>query len=218
VTGDALVIAGDTHDEPEQLRRFVASLPDAAPKIIVLGNHEFDHKVFADALPAYRAALAGLPGVHLLERDSIALDGVTFMGANLWTDMRGGLDAPAVARVLTAFDMRGVNVDDLIALHWETVDWLERAYPTDAAHVVVVTHTAPSFRSQHPRFAGSALNGFFASNLDALIERLSPDIWIHGHVHDPFDYTIGNTHVVCHPRGYPGENPGWDPLAKIVEI
>lgn len=218
VTGDVLVIAGDTHDEPEHLRRFVASLPAATPKIIVLGNHEFDHKEFARALPAYRAALAGLPGVHLLERESIALDGVTFMGANLWTDMRGGLDAPAVARVLTAFDMRGVSVDDLIALHRETVLWLETSYPRGAKRVVVVTHTAPSFRSQHPRFAGSALNGFFASDLDALVQRLSPELWIHGHVHDPFDYTIGRTHVVCHPRGYPGENPGWDPQATMLEI
>lgn len=218
MTGDVLVVAGDTHDEPDQLRRFAASLPAATPAILVLGNHEFDHKVFAQALPAYRAALAGLPNVHLLERESVAIDGVTFLGANLWTDMRGGLDAPAVARVLIAFDMRGVTVDDLIALHRESVRWLETTYPSGAERVVVVTHTAPSFRSQHPRFAGSSLNGFFASDLDALVARLAPDLWIHGHMHDSFDYTIGRTRVLCHPRGYPGENPGWDPGATLVEL
>ena len=218
VTGDVLVIAGDTHDEPEQLHRFVAALPGGTPVIVVLGNHEFDHKEFAPALPAYRTALSGIPNVHLLERDSLAIDGVTFMGANLWTDMRGGLDAPAVARVLAAFDMRGVSVDDLIALHRETLRWLEASYPGDAGRVVVVTHTAPSLHSQHPRFAGSALNGFFTSDLDALVQRLSPDVWIHGHVHDPFDYTIGRTHVVCHPRGYPGENPKWQPYGKMIEL
>jgi len=218
VTGDVLIVAGDTHDEPDQLRRFAASLPPATPVILVLGNHEYDHKEFAQALPAYRTALADLPNVHLLERDSIAIDSVTFLGANLWTDMRGGLDAPAVARVLTAFDMRGVSVDDLIALHRETVRWLETSYPRDARQVVVVTHTAPSFRSQHPRFAGSPLNGFFASDLDALVARLAPELWIHGHVHDPFDYEIGSTRVICHPRGYPGENPGWDPQAMMVEL
>jgi hypothetical protein len=218
VTGDVLVVAGDTHDKPDALRRFAESLPANTPAIFVLGNHEFDHKVFADALPAYRAALSGIPNVHLLERDSVAVNGVTFMGANLWTDMRGGLDAPAVARVLSAFDMRGVTVDDLMALHSETVRWLETTYPRNGRHVVVVTHTAPSFRSQHPRFAGSALNGFFASDLDALVERLSPDLWVHGHMHDAFDYAIGRTRVVCHPRGYPGENPAWSPDAKIVDL
>jgi hypothetical protein len=213
-----LIVAGDTHDEPDQVRRFAASLPAAKPTIFVLGNHEFDHKDFAGALPAYRTALAGLPNVHLLEQDFIAIDGVTFLGANLWTDMRGGLDAPAVARVLTAFDMRGVSVDDLIALHRDTLRWLETSYPRGAQRVVVVTHTAPSLRSQHPRFAGSPLNGFFTSDLDALVQRLAPDLWIHGHVHDPFDYAIGRTRVICHPRGYPGENPEWDPYGTMVEI
>lgn len=218
MTGDVLVVAGDTHDEPDQLRRFAVSLPEAKPAILVLGNHEFDNKEFAAALPAYRAALDGVPNVHLLERDSITVDGVTFLGANLWTDMRGGLDAPAVARVLAAFGMRGVSVDDLIALHRDTIRWLEASRPRATGRTVVVTHTAPSLRSQHPRFAGSALNGFFTSDLDALVQRLAPDLWIHGHVHDPFDYTIGRTRVVCHPRGYPGENPGWDPYGAMIEI
>jgi len=218
VTGDALIIAGDTHDQPDELRRYAKSLAKDKPAVFVLGNHEFDHKEFAPALPAYRAALDGLPNVHLLERETIALNGVTFLGANLWTDMRGGLDAVAVARVLTAFDMRGVSVDDLITLHRETVRWLELSYPHGAERVVVITHTAPSFRSQHPRFANSSLNGFFCNNLDELVERLAPRLWIHGHTHDPFDYEIGKTRVVCHPRGYPGENPAWNPGSKIIEI
>ena len=218
MTGDALIVAGDTHDEPHELRRYAESLPKDKPALFVLGNHEFDHKEFAPALPAYRAALAGLPNVRLLERDAITLNGVTFLGANLWTDMRGGLDSAAVARVLTFFDMRGVTVDDLITLHRETVTWLERIYPRDAERVVIVTHTAPSFRSMHPRFAGSPLNGFFESDLDALVERLGPQLWIHGHVHDAFDYMIGRTRIVCHPRGYPGENAAWDPLAKVIDV
>ena len=218
VRADVLIVAGDTHDTPDGLAAFLTSLPADAPVVLVLGNHEYDHKVFATALSAYREAVKPFPNAHLLECESVDIDGIAFIGANLWTDMRGGLDAAAVAGVLRAFDMRGISVDELIAIHRRTLAWLETSYPRDAAQVVVVTHAAPSVRSQHPRFAGSALNGFFTSNLDALVERLSPALWVHGHAHDPFDYEIGRTRVVCHPRGYPGENPGWDPYAKILTL
>jgi len=29
-------------------------------------------------------------------------------------------------------------------------------------------------------------------------------LWVHGHTHDPYDYVIGETRVVCNPRGYIG--------------
>ncbi|MBV8170661.1 MAG: metallophosphoesterase [Candidatus Eremiobacteraeota bacterium] len=215
---DVLVVAGDTHDEPASFGRWFGSLPSNIPVVAVLGNHEFDRKRFGEVLPAFREAVKPFANVHLLEEERIDIGGVAFLGANLWTDMRGGRDAPAVARVLKHFDMHGVTVDDLMALHKHGVAWLERDYPRDVQHVVVVTHTAPSFGSQHPRFAGSPLNGFFASDLDALVHRLQPQLWIHGHMHDPVDYNIGASRVISNPRGYAGENPGWDPYKAIFEL
>jgi len=217
-SADVLVVAGDTEDDSERFGHWLETLRPDVPVVAVLGNHEFDHKVFSDVLPAFREAAAPFKHVHLLEQERVDLGGVTFLGANLWTDMRGGQDAAAVARVLKYFDMRGVTVDDLMALHKEGVEWLDREYPRDAGKVVVVTHTAPSFRSQHPRFEGSPLNGFFASDLDVLVERLHPQLWIHGHMHDPVDYFIGDTRVVSNPRGYAGENPNWDPRALVLDV
>lgn len=48
------------------------------------------------------------------------------------------------------------------------------------------------------------------------------DLWVHGHVHESFDYWIGRCRVVCNPRGYPGragqaENARFDPN-YVVEI
>ena len=84
--------------------------------------------------------------------------------------------------------------------------------PHDGA-TVVVTHHAPSRRSIHPRFAGTLLNVCFASDADHLGGR--PALWIHGHVHDSFDYDLRGTRVVCNPRGYARdgvpENPAFDP-------
>jgi hypothetical protein len=32
------------------------------------------------------------------------------------------------------------------------------------------------------------------------------DLWVHGHVHDSFDYRVGRARVVANPRGYPLSN------------
>jgi Icc-related predicted phosphoesterase len=89
---------------------------------------------------------------------------------------------------------------------------------------VVVTHHAPSFRSISPEFAKSPLNPGFASDLEKFILKHSPEIWIHGHIHESADYQIGKTRVVCNPLGYSVDGPGaafenlkWDP-GKMVRI
>jgi hypothetical protein len=51
------------------------------------------------------------------------------------------------------------------------------------------------------------MNGGYRSDLDEFIMD-HPEIvlWTHGHMHDPFDYVIGTTRVVCNPRGYAGHD------------
>ncbi len=83
---------------------------------------------------------------------------------------------------------------------------------------VVVTHHAPSVRSNYPRFRGSRISTAFYSHLENLIEKTQPDLWVHGHMHNSSDYRIGKTRVVCNPCGYSeGENEGWDP-ERMVEV
>ena len=47
---------------------------------------------------------------------------------------------------------------------------------------------------------GEALNAAFVSNLSELL--LKADLWIHGHVHDSFDYRVAGCRLVANPRGY----------------
>lgn len=70
-----------------------------------------------------------------------------------------------------------------------------------------------------PRFARDLLTPAFASNLEDLMDGGRVQLWIHGHTHDPFDYEIHGTRVVCNPRGYaPYElTPGFRP-DFVVEI
>ncbi len=86
--------------------------------------------------------------------------------------------------------------DHLASRAW-LADELER--PFDGL-TVVITHHAPHVLSIHPRHAGSALNAGFASDLTRLLHKA--DLWLHGHVHDSFDYRIGKCRVVANPAGY----------------
>lgn len=69
---------------------------------------------------------------------------------------------------------------------------------------VVCGHHAPSRRSTHPRYAHDTLmNGGYSSSLDEYIyDHPQIKLWTHGHTHEDFDYMIGETRVVCNPRGY----------------
>jgi len=71
---------------------------------------------------------------------------------------------------------------------------------------VVVGHHAPSKTSTKPRYQDDTLmNGGYSSRLDEFIlEHPQIKLWTHGHTHDPFDYMVGSTRVVCNPRGYDG--------------
>jgi Icc-related predicted phosphoesterase len=69
------------------------------------------------------------------------------------------------------------------------------------------------------RYANDPLNPAFASRLEDLIEKYQPALWIHGHTHEPCDYELFGTRVLCNPRGYPREKRGsaFDP-GLVVEI
>jgi hypothetical protein len=47
------------------------------------------------------------------------------------------------------------------------------------------------------------MNGAFHSDLsDFILDRPHIKLWTHGHMHNTSDYLVGNTRVVCNPRGY----------------
>jgi predicted phosphodiesterase len=86
---------------------------------------------------------------------------------------------------------------------------------------VVCGHHAPSRQSTHPRYKDDTLmNGGYSSDLEELIlNRPCIKLWTHGHTHEPFDYMIGETRIVCNPRGYVGyESRASEFELKVVEV
>ena len=102
--------------------------------------------------------------------------------------------------------------EDTVMLHKKSLDYVNHvSHDTDKKYVVVAHH-CPSFKSVHPKYAhDKIMNGAFARDLDDFIAyRPQIRLWTHGQTHEPFDYMIGETRVVCNPRGYSGREPGAD--------
>lgn len=69
--------------------------------------------------------------------------------------------------------------------------------------IVVVTHHAPSEQSVPEIYKTDKTTPAFASNLEQFIlDRPNIKLWCHGHIHTASNYTIGDCHIVCNPRGY----------------
>ena len=76
--------------------------------------------------------------------------------------------------------------------------------PPPATHrTVVVTHFAPSLRSADPRYGLTPGTAGFCNALDDWLARAQ--LWLHGHLHCPIDYTHRGCRVVANPLGYAGK-------------
>ena len=88
----------------------------------------------------------------------------------------------------------------------------------DPAPTIVVTHHAPSPRSETPGYANGPLSPSFVSDLGVLLAHSGIPLWIHGHTHYNVDYQLGATRVLTNQRGYPQEAcPGFVP-GMVIEL
>lgn len=193
----------------------------------VMGNHEHYHHRFDKTYNDLKAILPD--NVVLLEKEAVEYEGVVFLGATLWTDLNKG-------DPITVYTMKGfMNDYKVVQNHYPDRNLYHKLTPdhTLTEHrrtkeyfklmleerrdmpVVVVTHMAPSFQSVNEKYLGETVtNGGYASDLsEFILDHDNIRVWVHGHMHDPVDYMIGDTRVLANPRGYVPyeENNGFDP-------
>ena len=222
-----LVLAGDIHSTIEGMDDFVRNLAKQVPVVLVAGNHEYFTHEFNDHLAALRAWAASILDVYFLENDVIEIDGLTFLGATLWSNfdhahaalMKKSTSMMADYAVIAdrTDPRKRLRPERILNEHQHSIAFLERELRArDPSRTVVVTHHAPSLHST--RAKGEDWEHLYGSNYDALIEDCGPALWIHGHVHESFNYRIGSTTVACNPRGYVryGENSRFDPACSFT--
>jgi hypothetical protein len=203
------------------------------PVVFVAGNHEYYHAGYTESLARGREVAAEIDNLHFLGNGEVTIDDVVFAGATLWTDFELMGHRPFVVHycgtvmndyyeiALTRKPRRvRLRVPHTVKFHRESRKFIEAVLDRHrGSRTVVVTHHAPSRYSIADHFANDISSAAFASDLAALIIERGPALWIHGHVHDRHYYKLGNTRVLCNPRGYPDE-PGFADFdfLKVVEV
>jgi len=88
---DVLVLSGDicvaSKFGPNYDRFFQDASRLFKNVVYIMGNHEHYDGDFAKSESILRAALERYSNVHLLEKEIVKIDDVTFIGGTLWTDM-----------------------------------------------------------------------------------------------------------------------------------
>ena len=233
-TADQAAIANGTGLGRRQLtaqrfRDFFKRCSFQFPHVIyIMGNHEFYNGKFYAGIDYMREECAKYPNVYMLEQDMKIINDVVFVGGTLWTNMnkRDPLTMHAIEGMMNDFriirnDARNyacMSALDVAIRHDKTLAYIEHiVHEHKNKKCVVVGHHSPSFQSAHPMYAHETLmNGGYHSDLsEFILDHPQIKLWTHGHTHHPFDYVIGETRVVCNPRGYENdgysENSGWNP-------
>ena len=248
---DVLVLAGDIGSYQKGSKLSDLNIPDfgldrfsplpvadggaawPVPVFFLPGNHEYDGLDFDEAHARLRETCERL-GMVWLERQTVVLAGVRFVGCTLWTDFDAladlnpqTADSPLTQQLQArekAF--RAANfylhknhsfrqglpmlADAVREEGVKSQDWLRRVL-AEAFNgpTVVVTHFAPSLLSADPRYGLNAGTAGFCNGLDDLLG--SARLWLHGHLHCPADYVKNGCRVVANPLGYArkGEQDGF---------
>lgn len=237
----------------------------AFPTVIyVAGNHEHYHGDFKYTLTELKRKLGHLPNLHILDKEVVRVDDVTFVGGTLWTDMNkeDPLTLHCIGSMMNDFicvknsdryTYRNVPIYDynedgslkkdadgkMMQIGMKKKEEVARFSPADAVEenkkcfdyikhivsendkVVVVGHHTPSTQSCHPRYAHDQVmnGGYHNSYEEYIMDHPQIVLWTHGHTHERYDYMIGDTRIICNPRGYKGhEAIANDFELKVVEV
>jgi predicted phosphodiesterase len=216
-----------------RFRDFIKRCSFQFPNVVVIaGNHEFYHGRWKGTIQHLRDEYSKFPNVYFLEQDFKVIDDVTFIGGTLWTDCNKG--DPLTLNALSGMmnDFRVIRNDEkayiklkpenTVFRHRQTVGYFKTVLADRKdSRVVVVGHHAPTFNSVHEKYRNEQLmNGGYASDLsEFILDNPQIVLWTHGHMHDPCDYMVGTTRVVCNPRGYAGHDAQADVFqVKFLEI
>ena len=233
---DLLVLAGDIGsyqkggklaDPDFGLGRFAPLHGWPVPVLFLPGNHEYDALDFDQTHERLREVCARL-GILWLERETLVLSGVRFVGTTLWSDFDALSQNPAAPetdltkimkqrdkayRAANFYLRKAGGMRNGLAMLAEQIreqalicqTWLEQALAAPFnGTTVAVTHFAPSLKSMDPRYGLAPGTAGFCNSLDHLAAKAQ--FWLHGHLHAPSDYLLHGCHVLSNPLGYASKN------------
>jgi hypothetical protein len=204
------------------------------------GNHEYYGEV-VQKVDQYLQELADeIPNFHFMNPGHVVIDDVVFIGATLWTDLKGG--DPLIKQIAQ------YSMNDYRRIKYRrSPDATYAITPTvtceiNAQHRKYLAETVTSFAirshkpwkivvfTHHPPLEECAKNKFYQADdpltfaycntgLEPLIEMC--DYWLHGHIHNWSHVEFNGCQIIARPRGYNGhqiEAKHYDLTNKDAEI
>ena len=221
---DLVVLAGDIHTQSRHAN-FLSTINSNVPIIMVAGNHEYygSDIEFTDAYLHHLETV--LPNFHYLQNESLHIKGVDFFGGTMFTDMKLYNDVDSAKMYASqgiadftwiSKDNKRWSTDNHIDAHKVFSERLQSFLKEEHSKRVVISHFVPSMVCADPQFDGSLLNPYFISEMDKYMGW--DGLWLFGHTHSSMDKMVGDTRLVCNPRGYGSENSHGFNDKLILEI
>lgn len=231
---DVLILSGDIMVAKNPDSKFLEQCSsEFEHTVYVAGNHEYYGGKWYQTTQRLKELCENYRGVHFLENDRVMIHDHLFIGAALWTDMNKNDPITIMEVEQSMNDFRRITYEgdhyrklrakDVIERHQKTKQYFQWEMDNNDPYqrMVVVGHHAPTPQSIHEYYRNSThMNGAYASDLsEFILDNPRIKLWTHGHTHCPFDYMVGETRVVCNPRGYIGyEDQAFGFQLKTIEV
>lgn len=216
-SAEVLILSGDIclANKFEDIETtFFHECSEEFPNVIyIMGNHEHYGNDFQKSKQQLTQNLKQFKNIFILEKENKTVEDITFVCGTLWTNMNKNDPNTMfhVSRVMNDFQviengLETLKPKDVYEDHLKMMNHIRESIQDSSKKYVVVGHHAPSKLSVKPKYRGDVLtNGAYSSDLsEFILDHPQIKMWTHGHTHDEFDYMIGETRIVCNPRGYIG--------------
>lgn len=225
---DGFLFAGDVGEWRDPVVKTILELcSDQGPVINIPGNHEF----YGAEVTRTLDSMLEFPFSTCLIKDVYDFPElkVRIWGDTLWTNFgRNAENMAEAGRRMNDYQNILYNRGwaDVFLKPEDTAQWNEIARTAlvkaarevpEGWRFIVMTHHAPTFLSiakeyRAPTYMEKArINAAYANDMYGWMEtnRVVPDVWIHGHIHERANYEIEIGGKVCrvvsNPHGYPKE-------------
>jgi predicted phosphodiesterase len=206
LAGDIVSPGAQAPDVVKEIFEFLAT--KAIYVIFIVGNHEYygSHPALAEFVLGW----AMPDNFTWLQENDITIEGVHFYGGAMW--FRDDPFNFMYRKTINDFEyIHGYGDGTEFVYFMDWVNTANKLFSVNAkqkvqSNTVVVSHHLPCALSIPPEFKTDEhkeANRFFLCDQTPLIFERQPKLWIHGHTHNIFDYTLEATRVICNPYGYP---------------
>lgn len=204
-SADILILAGDIGCMSNK-ENYIFFLKDLSVKyehiIIVPGNHEYYDVSFKDVVPELKKMCSFSLNIHILEKESIVIDGIEFIGTTLWSLSSKDSFLKSSEYQKGVFTSHLEYIESFIDSYKFLKNKLEA--PSQIPQIVI-THHLPIEKFINPRFTLCGINDLYATNILEYLNLSNVSIWFCGHSHESSKIKYGETLIISNPLGYPGE-------------